>query len=66
MKYSVGDTVNIVVCNFNGLVVGAKLDGTEVQYEVSYPDKDGMPTSRWFWELELDKSTKEGMFGFRR
>lgn len=65
MKYSPGDTVQIRVCRMNGLVVAAKSEGPIAQYEVAYPDQHGLPTSKWFWELELEDPRDEG-FGFGR
>ncbi|HDY67349.1 hypothetical protein LCGC14_3046990 [marine sediment metagenome] len=65
MKYNIGDTVKIRVCDFNGLIISAKVDGTMPIYEVTYPDQHGLPTSKAFWEIELE-DVYDGKWGFGR
>ena len=65
MKYAVGDTVQIRVCGFNGLVISAKSEGVMPTYRVSYPDEHGLPMDRFFVEMELEDPRDEG-FGFGR
>jgi len=52
--FKIGDTVKVRVCNFNGLVIFKRTIDDINEYEVTYPDKDGLPVNRYFTEIELE------------
>jgi hypothetical protein len=63
--YKIGDTVRIRVCNFNGLVIDKSTVDEVTKFEVTFPNEDGMPVSRWFMEIELEDA-QNNVFGFKK
>jgi hypothetical protein len=66
LKHKIGEDVVIKVSNIVGIVVSVLLTQKESKYEVTFPDADGLPCSRYFYDIELlpvDTTNKVGFGG---
>lgn len=63
LKYKIGQFVNIQVCDIVGMIVNILMSPKEAKYLISYPDVDGRPTERYFYDIELEE-VNDSRFGF--
>lgn len=63
LKYKIGQTVKIDVCDIVGMIVNILMSPKECKYLISYPDVDGRPVEKYFYDMELSLA-EEYRLGF--
>lgn len=61
--FKIKDMVMIDCCGIIGMVVNILIGPKDVKYLVSYPDTDGRPVEKYFYDIELTNA-EQAKFGF--
>lgn len=69
INYKIGDSVLIKSTNIVGMIISISIrvcdTGYSATYEIAYPDVNGYPDAKTFFEVELEKADKS-TFGFKK